>query len=361
MNPTTLLLRRQLPTPPALRASRGFTLVELMVGLTVGLFVSLAAISIFVSTRTLQTVSSAESRRGENARLAIDLLHKDFRSAGFQGCKARLAGPPVSLLAPGTGVFLDSGSSGLGGSFGNGTSHVPALSPTLASALAGARTDSDVVSIRVPVEPMSLGLAAPMTISTGVPSVGAATAGNTLSNGDIVLIANCKASAMFQVTEAAPATSGTLTHAIGGGYVPSNATDDLQHVFRGDTAVYRLQTHHYYIANSVQRPGTTSMWRYDFPNGGAAAQEVVQGIDRMVVSYGIDNGDQVVNKYVDASGVASWDSVVSARIQFLSSTVKDNVALSPQPASFAGGTVVPTDKRLRSQVTEVVTLRSRAP
>lgn len=343
------------------RAARGFTLAELMVGLAVGLFVSLAAISIFVSTRTLQTVSSAESRRGENARLAIEMLHKDFRSAGFQGCKALLAGPPVTLLNPGNGIFLDSGSSGLGGSHGDGTAFTPALNATLATVAPTAPLfDSDVVSIRVPIEPMSLGLSAPMTTTTGAPTVGTNTAGNSLSNGDIVLIANCKAAAIFQVTESSPKTTGVLSHATGSG-TPGNSTTDLQQVFRGDAAVYRLQTHHYYIANSLQQPGTKSMWRYDFPNGAAAAQEVVQGIDRMVVTYGVDTGNQTVSKYVTANNVASWDSVVSARIQFLSSTVKDGVALSSQPASFAGGTVTQTDKRLRAQVTEVVTLRSRAP
>ena len=345
------------------RAVRGFTLVELMVGLAVGLFVALAAISIFVSTRTLQTVSSAESRRGENVRLAIDLLHKDFRSAGFQGCHARLADPPVSLLNAGDGIFLDGGSTGLGGSHGDGTAFTPTLNATLAAVAQPPQLDSDVVSIRVPVEPMSLGLSAPMTSSTGVPSVGANTTGNSLASGDIVLIANCKASAIFQVTVANPKSTGVLSHAVGGAFVPGNSTADLQQIFRGDSAVYRLQTHHYYIATSVQRPGTTSMWRFNYPNtdGSANPQEVVQGIDRMLVTYGIDTGDQNVNRYVSAANVTSWDTVVSARIQFLSSTVRDGVALGPQAASFAGGTVTPTDKRLRSQVTDVVTLRNRAP
>jgi hypothetical protein len=136
-------------------------------------------------------------------------------------------------------------------------------------------------------------------------------------------------------------------------------------VFRGDSAVYRLQTHHYYIANSVQRAGTISMWRYIFPNtdGSANPQEVVQGIDRMLVTYGIDDGtgNQTVSRYVAADGVGNWGSVVAARIQLLSATVQNNVTLSPQAASFAGGTVTATDKRLRTQVTEVVTLRNRAP
>jgi hypothetical protein len=90
---------------------------------------------------------------------------------------------------------------------------------------------------------------------------------------------------------------------------------------------------------------------------------VVQGVDRLLVNYGIDDGtgNQTVNRYVDAGSVASWNSVVAARVQLLTSTVKDNVALHPQAASYAGGTVVPTDRRLRAQETQVIALRSRAP
>ena len=350
-----------------LRATPGFTLVELMVGLAVGLFVALAAISIFVSTRTLQTVSSAESRMGENSRLAMELLRKDFRSAGFQGCNPRLEGPPVSLLTASSGLFLDGASSGLGGAHGDGTSSfTPALNATLAALPQPPLATSDVVSMRVPVEPMSLGLAVPMTVSTGVPNVGANTPGNTIVQGDVLLISNCKAGAIFQVTAASPSTTGLLTYV--GGSNPGNAGSNFGSVFRGDAAVYRLQTHHYYIAASVQRPGTFSMWRYTYPNTGGSVnpqEEVVQGIDRMLVTYGIDNGtgNQTVSRYVSANSVTSWDSVVAVRIQLLSSTVKDGVTLSTQSASFAGGTFTPSppDKRLRTQVTEVVTLRSRAP
>ena len=343
--------------------ARGFTLVELMIGLAVGLFVSLAAISIFVSTRSLQTVSSSDSRRGENARLALDLLHKDFRSAGFDGCRARLADPPISLLNAGSALFLDGGTSGLAGAHGNGSTFVPALGAAfLAVAPTAPSANSDVVSMRVPVEPLSLGLAAVMTTTTGVPSVGVDTPGNTIAEKDIVLIANCKTGAIFQVTEANPASSGLLTHAIGGAFNPGNASADLGQVFRGDSAVYRLQTHHYYIADSVQRPGTRSLWRFIFPNAGAQAQEVAQGIDRMLVSYGVDdNNDQTVDRYVTADSVVSWDMVVAVRVQLLSETVKDNVAMSAQSVTFNGTTATAADRRLRAQLTEVIALRSRAP
>ena len=346
------------------RGLGGFTLVELMVGLAVGLFVALAAISIFVSTRTLQVVSTAGTRMGENSRLAMELLHKDLRSAGFLGCRSQIADPPLNLLAP-ADRFLDTASNAAGvrGSYGNGGAFTPALNATLA-ALA-ANVNSDFLSVRVPVEPLSLGLLVPMVSASGIPQIGLNTPGNNLASGAIVLIANSKAGAVFQVTDADPAGTGNLTHAVGGVFSPGNISPDFGHVFRGDTAVYRLQTNHYYIAPGTHA-GTNSLWRLSFPNPvnpllATVPEEAAQGIDRMVVTYGVDTGNQTVSKYVDAAGVTSWDGVVAVRVQLLSTTVKDGVTLSPQAASFAGSTVVATDRRLRTQVTEVVTLRSHAP
>lgn len=353
-------------------AARGFTLIELMVGMTVGLFVALAAISLFVSTRTLQTVSTADTRMNENARLALDILHVDLRNAGFQGCHQHDALPVDNLLTDSNNLFLGSATnlsvSGVYAVHGTGSSFAPALNAVLAAQVPAPDPNSDVLSIRVPVEPLSLGLSAPMTISTGTPQVGANTAGNTFQSGDVAMIANCKAGAIFQVTAATPAATGVLTHATGGAFDPGNAGADLMNVYRGDSAVYRLQTRHYYVADSVDRPGTKSLWRYTFPSPAPRAQEVVAGIDRMVISFGLDTGvasdrDLTVNRYVTADALTSaqWESVLAARIQLLSTTVRDGVTLTPQAASFAGSTVAATDRRKRSEVTEVVTLRSRAP
>ena len=344
-------------------AQVGFTLVELMVGLAVGLFVALAAISVFVSTRTLQTVSTADTRMNENARLAFDILHVDLRSAGFQGCH-QTGVDVVNLLNNSNFLFL-SNLSGVYGVHGDGSVFVPSLNAVLAAVVPAPDRNSDVLSVRVPVEPLSLGLAAPMTISTGTPQVGANTAGNIFQSGDVALIANCKGAAMFQVTSADPVGTGALAHAVGGAFDPGNSSLQMGTVFRGDSAVYRVQTRHYYVAPSVARPGTNSLWRYTFPSAAPRTQEVVAGIDRMVISYGLGAvaAPGSVDRYVtaDALTTAQWDDVVAARIQLLTATVLDGVALSPQSASFAGGTVVATDRRKRTQVTEVVTLRSRVP
>lgn len=345
-----------------MRPLAGFTLFELMIGITVGLFVSLAAVSVLVNTRTLQAVTTAGSRMGENARLAMELLQKDLRSTGFVGCKPLLADAPVSLLTPGNHRFLDPSSdiAGIRGFRGNASAFIPPLNGTLL-ALAPS-VESDFISVRVPVEPMALGLSPAMTAVSNIPQVGVNTVGNAIVINDIVLVANCKASVVFQVTEADPFSTGLLSHAVGGGFDPGNSTSDLKHVFRGDATVYRLQTRHYYIAPGTHA-GTTSMWRLIFPHtgGGVSPEEVVQGVDRMQFTYGIDKGNKSVNKYVRADAVNDWNAVISVRIQLLTSTISDRTSLGTQTASYAGGAITFADRRLRSESTTVVTLRNRAP
>ena len=53
-----------------------------------------------------------------------------------------------------------------------------------------------------------------------------------------MLIGNCKAAAIFQVTEADPAATGALSHAVAGPDAPGNAALNLQHVFHGDTTIW---------------------------------------------------------------------------------------------------------------------------
>jgi type IV pilus assembly protein PilW len=216
----------------------------------------------------------------------------------------------------------------------------------------------------VPADPDGLGIVAAMASTLAAPQVAASSPGNTLVSGDIVLVASCKAAAMFQVTEPNPAATGVLTHALGGPFVPGNGSSDLQQRFRSDSTVYKLQTRHYYVAPSVLHPGTNSLWRLAVP-GGSDPEEVASGIDRLVITYGIDGGTSVgqqnVDHYAAADGVTAWDKVVAVRLQMLIATAKDGVTQSHQSVDFAGATITAEDRRLRTVLTEVVTVRNGAP
>ena len=65
------------------RYQAGFSLIELMIGMTLGLIVLAALTSFFVSTSSNRHEIERTSRQIENGRFAIDTLRSELRIAGF--------------------------------------------------------------------------------------------------------------------------------------------------------------------------------------------------------------------------------------------------------------------------------------
>lgn len=64
----------------------GFTLIELMVAMVVGIVLLGGLISLVVQTNQANRVSSGVARMQENARFALDLISRDVKSAAAQYC-----------------------------------------------------------------------------------------------------------------------------------------------------------------------------------------------------------------------------------------------------------------------------------
>lgn len=75
---------------------RGFTLIELMVALLLGLLVVAAAGSIFLSNRRVYGSTEAVNRIQENQRAAFEMMARDIRQAGANPC-TRFSTDPVSM------------------------------------------------------------------------------------------------------------------------------------------------------------------------------------------------------------------------------------------------------------------------
>lgn len=74
-----------LRSPAQSRSQFGFTLVELMVALTIGLFILIALIAILVNVNRTNTEMAKTNSMIENGRAAIQLLQEDLQHAGFWG------------------------------------------------------------------------------------------------------------------------------------------------------------------------------------------------------------------------------------------------------------------------------------
>ena len=76
---------RRIPVGALPRADRGhgFSLIELLVSITIGLFLLAGALTVFQQTRTQYRAIEAVSRLQESARYSMSVLENDVRLAGY--------------------------------------------------------------------------------------------------------------------------------------------------------------------------------------------------------------------------------------------------------------------------------------
>src|SRR5690348_11164009 len=84
----------------ASRRARGFSLVELMVSLTIGLLLLTALAVIFSNSSRMQKEVTLAAQQIENGRYAIDLVSEDLHHAGFWGYFGGSMTPPGALPDP---------------------------------------------------------------------------------------------------------------------------------------------------------------------------------------------------------------------------------------------------------------------
>src|SRR5437868_3959337 len=79
--------RSRIPAPatPASRSSGGFTLVELMISMTISLLILAALVGLFVNTSRSQSEMAKTNGLIENGRFAMQLLEGDLVHAGYWG------------------------------------------------------------------------------------------------------------------------------------------------------------------------------------------------------------------------------------------------------------------------------------
>lgn len=89
---TTQTWRRDLSVPrslvglwhaPCLTPQQGVTLIELMVAMTIGLFLTAGVISLYLGMSNTFRATQGQSEVSENGRFALEMIAQDVRHAGF--------------------------------------------------------------------------------------------------------------------------------------------------------------------------------------------------------------------------------------------------------------------------------------
>jgi type IV pilus assembly protein PilW len=343
-----------------MKSARGFSLIEFMIAMTVGLIMLAGIVSIFYSTKQTYLAQDSSGRMQENGRFSLISMERDVRAAGYRGCigdhlalrQSVFSTTANTVINP--ALYSDNFTVEIQGFEGTGGGWSPALDPALAVLVPSPNPNSDILTVRAAV-----GAGVPVTtaMASKTDNVTVA-AGSGIVIGNRVMVSNCVKAAVFTVS--AVTGTGTLTHT-----ATDNATTNLGWAFGTDSYVMPMQTTTYYVGASpaaAALPGGLSLYRV---RGTNAPEELVDGVDQMKILYGesisgeLVDGNVTAEHYVPASGVTAMANVVSAKVSMLMRSADAAAVPVAQAYRFGGNTVTAADLRMRRAYQTTIDLRNR--
>lgn len=322
-----------------LRAQRGFTLIELMISLVLGLLVVGAATGIFLSNQKTYRATESLARVQESGRVAFELMARDVREAAGNPCGKNL--PVANVLNgasdPATRPWWMNWEEGIGG-YDNG-------------ALTGSSSGTDALQfLATDSSPATVTQHDQNPGNAGSPAnfkVNSTTHG--LKSDDIILVCDYTQASILQINKA---DDGNVTVEFNkGNGNPGNCTKGLgvpvictangsSKSYGKNSLIAKLYAVRWYVADSKSGNGR-ALYRVLMDKGAVLTpEEVTDGIQNMQLTYLVSGA----NGYVPASASVDWKNVVAVKITL---------------------TLLGTDRagegnsRLQRTLTHVVTLRNR--
>jgi len=312
----------------------GMTLVELLVGFLIGLTLIAGLLQIVVNSGRSFQIQEEMMRMQDNGKYALERLLLDLRNTSYFGCIPSVESISNQLKTGSQFLTFEAGLEGTANENGNGPAVVGSDTITIRGA-------SSVSGGRPLLSPLPTTVSDPLVVG---PNSG-------IEVNDILLISDCNSGDIFQVTGID--LNGELQH-LATGSNPGNAAENLSKVYNDKAFVYQTYTRLYDIRPGTN--GTSSLYVTDEEG----TEELVQGIENMVILYGEDTDkDGVANRYVRANAVHSMQDIVSIRVNLLMSSEQDGLTQKPTAYVFNGLTIMPTDNRLRQEYSSTVMLRNR--
>jgi type IV pilus assembly protein PilW len=296
------------------RTPGGFSLIEFMIAVTLGLLLILGVTTFFVSTSRSFTEAQKAHRQIENGRYAMDLLSADLRHAGFYGEIASVgivpAGAPPNPCATDLATLASALPIPIQGVAG--TDAMPSCVP-------GRVTGTDVLVVR---RAHTIPLPAASAVSGGY-YVQVGFCATELPPFQLAQSGfNLMTKACDPAVKAPIRQFHTYIYFINPCSLPSGATGDC--------------------AANPSAPAVPTLTRMDLGPGGFTLVPLVEGIENMQLEYGLDgDGDGAADSFVvtPANTAAAWASVVSVRLHLLSRNVESTPGYT-DTKTYQLGTVV---------------------
>lgn len=329
--------------------SLGFSLIELMVALTLSLVLGASVLQIFLSSKINYRVQEALGWIQETARFITSYMSRDIRMAGQMGCPdiRRLKGK-IHIIAkdPPNDISSLLNYRALVGYEGadSGWKPTPPLDTT--DLVPG----TDILTI-YRTDPCGAYLTGNMSADNANIQVITSKI-CTFQKNEILMVTDCRTADIFRATSVSKSKGDfiTIAHA-------SNVNTDnrLSKAYQSDAQVLEPAVHTYFVRyNAEKRPAL-------FLRTPTITYELAENIENMQILYGYDNGNGSVDKFVTADQISDWDKVIAVRIALLISSPEEaKTELDSRTYDLLGTTIDPIDdRRIRRIFTITVALRNQ--
>lgn len=277
--------------------SRGFTLVEWLVAMLLGLFLLAGVFTVFVMSRSSSEDAFDQSELQENGRLAIRLISQDIKWAGFFGT---YTGQSTQV---GSSLSLSAGSI------------VPASSDCL--------DERSVGSLPSNAGPIRGLWVSRVSTTKGLAGFACILAADRVANSDVISIKRL-------VGRPIPASEGLDTNRF---YMATNSQEarvikgsETRPLFgaNNESQIWEYQHYIYYLSQEDGIPVLRK--RYLTVNGGSAliGGAMAEGVEHMVLMYGVDDSlipDGRIDRYMSTDQMTTqrWNEgrVLGARLFLL--------------------------------------------
>jgi len=336
-----------------MKRAQGFSLIELMLALALGIVVTAGIVTLFVGNNQTYTLLNGQSRMQENARFAVDFISRSARAAGYFGCDPEAGKIYKTLNGAWNQIFEFDITTPIQAYHGVNsgvaiTDWTPSLVtlPRVSSVVgyiaangvdvARLRPQSDILVLRH-VQVPGARIAA-IVQSDSNPTVEVPANGLDFAAGNFVAINNCEQATVFRVANinVAGATATVVRNtapAIGLGLyqnaplatLSATGTPYGAATKAEGASVGRVLTDVYYVAqgtgtnNRSQTPW--SLWRKTSED---APVELIQGIESLRVRFGVDKfpADNIAsaNRYVTYDQVGA-DIIRALRVSVTANSV----------------------------------------
>lgn len=318
---------------------RGFTLVELMVSLVLGLIVIGGVVSVFLSNQQSYRTNQALGEVQDNSRIAFELMARDIRDAGLTGCgnTGRVAnvlkdGP----IAGGTDWYANWGNAIIG--FDAGTAD-PAITAGMPARVAG--TDSfELIGADGSGLSITKHNATAATFFINAPTT-------NIQAGDIIIVCDPDHAVITQVTNYNSATV-SMVHNTGTGnpgncskglgYPTTCTTNGNGYTFGPNSQIAQLNATDWYVGTNPT--GGASLYRISLDNQGGTptptAKEMVRNVTGMRVAYHVTTQNPTVSAptYVTAATVTAannWANVDAVQVTLTLQSEDQRAGTNVQP------------------------------